>query len=226
MLYTKQQVRDNIRNKDGKRVFYLRAEDRLTAEAKDYLTEQNIPILSPEEFAKKTYRGENGGVFSEKPEHMTHLNAEILVPKNHPRIRFRGCIDNLEGELLLCQKEFPHLSGALQEILDLARKLIRCDVLEQPVGEIRLCGLSQQEQRRRSHFPQEYYGIPHFMPAKEDKITVLQLNRLRTLARQAELAALDAFSDRQGNPTREDILQALNRMSSMLYILMIQEKAK
>ena len=40
-----------------------------------------------------------------------------------------------------------------------------------------------------------------------------------------ELAAVDAFSDRDGIPTRPDILQALNRMSSMLYILMIQEKS-
>ena len=41
---------------------------------------------------------------------------------------------------------------------------------------------------------------------------------------KAELAAVEAFSDREGNPTRPDILQALNRMSSMLYILMIRRK--
>jgi ethanolamine utilization cobalamin adenosyltransferase len=35
---------------------------------------------------------------------------------------------------------------------------------------------------------------------------------------------VEAFSDREGNPTRPDILQALNRMSSMLYILMIRRK--
>ena len=40
------------------------------------------------------------------------------------------------------------------------------------------------------------------------------------------LAAVAAFSDREGNPPRVDILQALNRMSSMLYLLMIQEKSK
>ena len=81
MLYTKEQVRDNIRNRQGKRVFYLRKEDCLTAEARDYLREQRIEILSPEEIGKNPYRGENGGIFTEKPEHMTHLNAEILVPK-------------------------------------------------------------------------------------------------------------------------------------------------
>ena len=39
-----------------------------------------------------------------------------------------------------------------------------------------------------------------------------------------ELAAVDAFSDRDGNLIRTDIVQALNRMSSMLYILMIRRK--
>ncbi len=38
-------------------------------------------------------------------------------------------------------------------------------------------------------------------------------------------AAVHAFSDRDGNPTRPDLLRSLNRMSSMLYILMIQLKA-
>lgn len=226
MLYTKDQVRDNIRNREGKRVFYLGKEDKLTSEARDYLSSQKIQILSTEQIPKNQYRGENGGVFLEKPEHMTHLNGEILVPKNHPRIRFRGSIDTLEGEILLCQKELPGLFSPLQEILDLARRLIRCDVLEEPVGEIRLCGLSQQEQRRHSHLPQKYYGIPHFMPSAEDSPEILRLNRLRTWVRKAELDALDAFSDRQGNPTRPDIVQALNRMSSMLYILMLREKAR
>ena len=226
MLYTKEQVRDNIRNRQGKRVFYLRKEDCLTAEARDYLREQRIEILSPEEIGKNPYRGENGGIFTEKPEHMTHLNAEILVPKNHPRIRFRGSVDSLEAEILLCQKSYPALADHLQELLELLRRLIRCDVLDEPVGEVKLCGLSQQEQRKRSHFPQEYYGIPHFMPSGADSQEILYLNRLRALTRQAEITALDAFSDRWGNPTRPDILQALNRLSSMLYILMLQQKAK
>ena len=39
-------------------------------------------------------------------------------------------------------------------------------------------------------------------------------------------AAVEAFSDREGNPTRPDLLQAMNRMSSMLYILMIQCKSQ
>ena len=226
MLYSKKQVQDNLRNRDGKRVFYLGKEDILTSEARDYLTEQRIEILPAEQAKPERYRLLGGGYVTEKPEHMTHLQGDVLVPKTHPRIRFRGAVDILEAHLLLCQQQVPQIQSPLQEILELARRLIRCDVLDEPVGEFTLCGLSQQEQRRRSHFPQEYYGIPHFMPSCQDKREVLELNRVRCIARQTELAAMDAFRDREGQPTRPDILQALNRVSSMLYILMLQEKAE
>ena len=226
MLYTKKQVAENIRNRDGKRVFFLGKDALLTNEARDWLNDQKIEILPADQAKKPEYRLPGGGIIAEKPEHMTHLNGEILVPKNHPRIRFRGKMDILEGEMLLCQKQIPHLHQELQELLDGARRLIACDVLDEPVGEMKFCGMTQQEQRRHSHFPQDYYGIPHFMPDSGDSQSILALNRLRALVRSAEIAAMDAFCDRDGVPTRPDILQTLNRMSSMVYILMLREKAK
>ncbi len=225
MLYTKQQVQDNIRNRQGKRVFFLGKEDLLTNEARDYLTAQRIEILPGEQAKISQYRLENGGVLFEKPEHMTHLQGDVLVSKTHPRIAFRGAMDTLQSEILLCQQAVPERRQQLQQLLDLARRLISCDVMEEPVGELKLCGLDEQAQRSHSHNPQKYYGIPHFMPDSTDSRAVLELNRVRCFARQAELAAAKAFCDGQGLPTRPDILQALNRMSSMLYILMIQEKA-
>lgn len=225
MLYTKQIARDNVRNRHGQRVLYLSRQDILTNEAKDYLAAEKIRVLSAEEAKPEGYQLLGGGTVTEKPEHLTHLNAQVLIPKTHPRIAFRGWVDRLEAELLLCMLHIPELSGELEEILQLARRLLRCDVLEEPVGQITLCGLSQQEQRRHSHFPQEHYGKPHFMPQASDGEAVLLLNKARTVARQTELAAAYAFSDRDGLLTREDILQALNRISSMLYILMIRKKA-
>jgi ethanolamine utilization cobalamin adenosyltransferase len=97
-------------------------------------------------------------------------------------------------------------------------------VLGEPVPEQKLCGLPEAEIRQRSHVPQEYYGQPHFMPAASDGMVIARLNRARCAAREAELRAVAAFTDRDGVPTRVDILQALNRMSSMLYILMIRLK--
>lgn len=226
MLWDEQAVRANIRNRDGKRVYYLGKGDQLTSTARDYLRRERIEILPGSQARPERYRLLSGGYAEEKPEHMTHLNGEVLVPKTHPRIRFRGKMDTLEAELILCQRIPGAPEGALGEILDFARKILRCDVLEEPLQQDTLCGLTQDEQRERSHMPQDYYGQPHFMPQASDGSVIAGLNRARCFAREAELAAVEAFSDREGNPVREDIPKALNRMSSMLYLLMIQEKAK
>ena len=219
MLYDEKSVRENIRNREGKRVFILGKNDTLTPSARDFLNRERIAVLPPEEAKPQVWKLLNGGCCQDKPETMTHLNGDTLVPKNHPRIRFRGAMDTLEAELLLCGTE----TG---QVLNLARRLIRCDVLNEPVGDITLYGLTEAEQRKRSHFPQEHYGIPHFMPDYADGGKLLQLNRARCAARAAELAAVDAFVDPDGIPLRPDILQACNRISSMLYLLMLQEKSR
>lgn len=226
MLWDEQAVRANIRNRDGKRVYYLGKGDQLTSTARDFLRRERIEILPGSQARPERYRLLSGGYAEEKPEHMTHLNGEVLVLKTHPRIRFRGKMDTLEAELILCQLVPGAPEGALGEILDLSRKILRCDVLEEPLRQDTLCGLTQDEQRGRSHMPQDYYGQPHFMPQASDGSVIAGLNRARCFAREAELAAVEAFSDRDGNLIREDIPKALNRMSSMLYLLMIQEKAK
>lgn len=225
MLYGEEAVRANLRNRDGKRVYYLGKGDHLTSGARDYLNRERIEILPAEQAKPQRYRLLSGGFTEEKPEHMTHLQGDVLVSKTHPRIVFRGKMDTLEAELLLCQQASEALLKPVGEILGLARQIVRCEVLEEPLQWDTLCGLSEAEQRRRSHVPQEYYGQPHFMPSAGDGAVIARLNRTRCAAREAELAAVAAFSDRDGNLTRQDIPQALNRMSSMLYLLMIQEKA-
>ena len=226
MLYTEQNVRDNIRNRQGKRVFFLGKGDLLTSGGRDFLRREGIPVLPAEEAAIPEYRTLWGGVLREKPEHMTHLNGDVLVPKTHPRILFRGKMDSLEGEIMLCQLNCPEFRAELGEILALARQVLRCEVLEEELPDGKLCGLTQQELRRHSHFPQEFYGQPHFMPAYTDGPELLSLNRCRSACREAELAAAQAFTDAEGRCTREDILRAMNRLSSMVYILMIRKKAR
>ena len=227
MLFGETEVRANIRNRDGKRVFYLGKGDQLTASARDWLTRERISILPAEQAKPMEFRLLSGGTVTEKPEHMTHLNGDVLVSKTHPRIAFRGAMDSLEGELLLCQLNLAEpWKKQVGEVLEFARELIRCDVLEEPVSRKILCGMTEAELRSRSHRPQDFYGQAHFMPAVTDGAAVLWLNRARCAARNAELAAVHAFADREGNPTRVDILQAMNRMSSMLYILMIRVKAE
>ena len=225
MLWTETAVRENLRNRDGKRVFYLASGDRLTPGARDWLGRERVEILPAAQAKPDVYRLLNGAQILEKPEEMTHLRGDVLVPKDHPRIRFRGAMDTLEAELLLCQLSHPKLAGQVGEILGLARRMIRCEVLEEPLETGRLCGLTEDEQRQRSHRPQDFFGIPHFMPDVSDGAAVLALNKCRCAARAAELAAVGAFVDGDGKAARPDILRALNRMSSMIYVLMCMVKS-
>ena len=166
----------------------------------------------------------------QKPEHMTHLDHKTLVPKDHPRILFRGMIDLLEAEILVCQRHavqggHVQLTMDLQEMLEFVRGLIPCDVLGRPVGEIHLCGCSADELRERSHYPDKYYGQPHFMASVADDPAILYVNRLRTVVRRAELAGYAAFKNYDGTVKRPDIILAMNRLSSLCWIMMIKLKA-
>ena len=219
MLYTLENVRDNLRTREGKRVFFLGAGDTLTSAARDFLTEQRIPILPAAEAKITRYETEDGAYFEEKPEHMTQLTGNLLVPKTHPRIVLRGRLDSLEAELLLSVREMPELRQPLTEILDCVRKILRCEVLDEPFVPETLCGLTEDAQRMRSQQPQKFFGCPHFMPQPTDSPAVLRLNLLRTRIRETELAAAAAFGH-----SREDLLRALNRLSSLAYILMLQCK--
>lgn len=209
-------------------------DQKLTPGARDWLAAHKIQAVFPagrDDPAATTsakYRTLFGATLNEKPEHMTHLKGNILVRKDHPRIAFRGMIDALEGELMLAQQashEYPALVKELVEALALVRRLIRCDVLDEPVGELRLCGYDAGQLREYSHYPDKYLGQPHFLPAYTDGPALLAVNKVRTLVRQTELSAYAAFKDVEGNVTRGDIILALNRLSSLMWIMMIKLKA-
>jgi ethanolamine utilization cobalamin adenosyltransferase len=108
-----------------------------------------------------------------------------------------------------------------EEILSFARMLLRCEVLNEPVPTSKLCGLTPEELRSHSHRPQDYYGLPHFMPSAKDGQLILRLNRARCAAREAELRAVAAFSDKDGNPVRTDILKMLNSFIYLIRVLMV-----
>jgi ethanolamine utilization cobalamin adenosyltransferase len=167
----------------------------------------------------------------EKPEYMTALRGTALVFKDHKIIRLRGQIDSFEAKILETQLAFRRggLDGAaadLEEVLDLARRILRAEVLNEPMPPLNLFGMDAAELRSRSHFPERYYGVPHFMPiTAEDGETVLALNVLRTMSREVEVCAVAAFRNASGAVDREDIVCALNRLSSAVYVMMLRAKA-
>lgn len=231
MVFTEEHVRAGLRVKDGKRVFYLADGDRLTPAASEWLRQEHVDVLPADQARVTEFKTMFGAVLTNKPEHMTHLRGNLLVMKDHPRIRFRGMIDTLEAEIVLTMHQAKQdgrgdILKNLKEILQFVRDLIPADVMETPVKPWNLCGMTPEELRQRSHFPQKYYDQPHFMPDETNSKLLLMLNKVRTVVRQTELAAFDAFKTPEGAVTREDILTVMNRLSSLFWILMIQEKAK
>jgi ethanolamine utilization cobalamin adenosyltransferase len=163
---------------------------------------------------------------SEKPEHMTHLRGKTLVSKSHPRIKFRGKLDSFTALLMKTIVDiekfgYKQLSKDLRDLLDYSMvKMMRADVLDEPLEPLTIRGWSQQEIREISHNPERYLGVKHIFPTPEHGEIITKLNYLRTKSRELEVAAHEAFYEIPGQVEREDILQALNRYSSLIYVMM------
>ncbi|CAM3792031.1 cobalamin adenosyltransferase [Mesobacillus zeae] len=182
----------------------------------------------PEPVQPFKYRLLNGGYTNQKPEQMTALYGNVLVNKDHNRIIFRGKLDSFESKILESQIKiapvYQGLADDLQEVLDFVRNLVRCEVLNSPVKEIKLLGMSEQEIREMSHHPKKFFGEGHFFPDYRLGEPVILLNSLRSMVREAEIAAYQAFKKENGEAEREDIIQALNRLSSLFWVLMFKTK--
>ena len=162
----------------------------------------------------------------EKPEDWTHLDANTLAPKDHPRIRFRGQVDLLQAHVVRAQVELVErqadgkLIDDLQSILDLLRQIMRSEVLDEALPTINIIGLTPDELRAQSHDPQGCFGVESMkLPDKEFGFTYAVLNQLRAQARVAETAAVEALAHRP-SPAKAQVLQAVNRLSSAFHILM------
>jgi ethanolamine utilization cobalamin adenosyltransferase len=173
------------------------------------------------------FRGPGGEVLAAKPEELTHLWGNNLVYKDHPVIIWRGKLDSLtamilEAQALGWEKDNREFVKDLEEILEFVRRLLPCEYKNIPVEDFCLLGLSAEELKARSHNPLKYYGCKHILIDYRMGPLCLRLNTLRTAVREAELAAAAAFKDPQGKPVREDIIRALNRLSSLFYIMIFK----
>ncbi len=171
----------------------------------------------------------DGGHFDVKPEHMTQLKGNRLVCKDHPRIALRGKLDSFQSAILVVQGRVYELGkislvGDLEEILNRVREIMKAEVLEQSLIDETLLGFSSDQLREVSHNPKKYFGINHLLPDYTMGPVILELNQLRSSIREVEVAAVKAFHT-AFNLERRDILEALNRMSSALYIMMLKEKS-
>jgi len=195
-------------------------------EVKLQITKKLDSIVNPEE-GKKRFRTLYGGFLETKPEHMTHLYGNMLVFKDHPRIVFRGKLDSLESKILEAQIScyklgMTKLVDDLEEILLFVRQIVRSEVLSEGMDEFNLLGMTAKELREMSHFPKKYFGLDHYQPSYELGEAVVVINSLRSLTRETELQAYQAFKSEHGSVEREDIIRTLNRLSSLFWIMMFR----
>lgn len=215
--------------------FHLPQATRLTPAAAQFLSERKIKIIATAEDAPSDAKTQEPPVkqaqnnqeeSTKKPEHMTHLRGKNLVAKNHPRIKFRGKVDTLEALLISIIVDVEKLGLAdlaidLREFLQYVAEMMRAEVKEETLHPLSIRSWSEKEIRELSHNPQKHFGIKHFMPKPEQGEVIARLNCLRTQCRELEVAALDAFYGSDGKVEREDILQAVNRFSSLVYVMMV-----
>jgi ethanolamine utilization cobalamin adenosyltransferase len=84
-------------------------------------------------------------------------------------------------------------------------------------------GFSSKDLRERSHHPEKYFGRNHLLMHHSMGPLCIRLNLLRTVAREAELAAVAAMKNSPGSECCcEDVVEALNRLSSLFYILIFK----
>lgn len=200
------------------------------------LVQKNFPydempriIIPPKSTKGRFIEASTGTPMDEKPEDMTHLRGNILVPKNSSRIAFRGKLDSLEAKILETQiistdENLPVITNELEELYGFVRTILGAEVNDTPLGQVRLLGMDSDELRHVSHNVQSELGIPHLTPSyKMGKLSVA-LNSLRTAVRETEIAAAIAFCN-EGGCKRLDIIGALNRLSSCVYIIYCRKLA-
>ncbi|MTJ79917.1 MAG: ethanolamine utilization cob(I)yrinic acid a,c-diamide adenosyltransferase EutT [Telmatospirillum sp.] len=161
---------------------------------------------------------------SRKPDTLTHLNAHVMVAKNDPRLAFRARLDATIALAVRLQTEpdlRAEMKGWLADIRSLLGNIMRADVLDQPLDGQSVAGLTADDLHRLSHNPLRYIGHDHVVPDVVHGRDVALLNLLRTDIRETEIAAAQVFIDIRFQVLRPDIMQALNRLSSAVYVLMV-----
>ena len=166
-------------------------------------------------------------IVGKKPEALTHLNATTFVAKNDVRIVFRGRVDSAIAQAVLLQTEWQcasvhmTLQGMLADIRAGLGNVLRSETLGEPMPAIVMGEFDETQIHAISHKPLKHLGHDHIVPALEHGLAVARLNLLRTIIREAEVAGAQAFINKDFSIERADVLQALNRLSSAVYVLML-----
>ncbi|WP_372995944.1 cobalamin adenosyltransferase [Lutispora sp.] len=242
-VLTETSLRAELRNKKISQ-YFVDPDVKITPSARQYLKEREIQLIIRDEKPSKyeeesaprqkdkevitpKYYAVMGGYFSDKPEYMTQLYGNKLVFKDHPHIALRGKLDSLQSKIMEVQlsaskQKSMGLVKDLEDVLILCRNIMRAEVLDEPLADIQVLDLGEKELREMSHNPQKYFNTKHILPSWEMGELAVLLNSIRSLIREVEIAAIKAFKTEDG-VSRVDIIKALNRLSSCVYIMMLRQ---
>lgn len=247
-VLTENELRKQLKNHEMKE-YEITKDVIITPSARQYLADKNIKLVIVDKKADnnkevgkiattEATKEEDGKIFpkfvcmqggfvEKKPEYMTQLYGNKLVPKNHRRIVLRGRLDSLQSKILevqvLCTKlQAEAVAKDLEQILYFVRNILRAEVLEEPLDKFALLGMTEDDLREMSHNPKKYFNMDHFMPDYKMGEIVVALNAIRSNVREVEICAYNAFLNEDGEITRPDIMRYLNRLSSCLYIMMFK----
>ena len=166
-----------------------------------------------------------GATYDKKPEFMTQLFGNELVVKNHKRIVLRGKFDILQAEVIRYWKKYEKnkkLESDFAQAYRFVRDLFISEMTDTPFQERDVLGYDIDTLKDITHNTIKYYKTGHLFEINADfDEAVIDINCLRALSRECEVAAVDAFY-KEGKTERVDMLKALNRLSSILYLMMLK----
>jgi ethanolamine utilization cobalamin adenosyltransferase len=113
-----------------------------------------------------------------------------------------------------CARRFQlsDLASHLDTLAAYCREIASAEYHARPVAPLVMAGRHEAELHDLSHRPDRHLGLSHIVPGPHDHEMLHWLNVVRTQTREVEVVALESQAPR-------DLAQALNRLSSAVYVL-------
>ncbi len=224
MVITESELREWWRNGKGSLPAFP-AGTRFSPSAQDLIKDHNLEIR----FEDETLQTPNSKLQTSRP--AAPSDEETGAPERGARLRLRGKLDSLHAFAMLAAAEarryqLPPLAEGLDTVAAYCREIQSAEYQARPVQPLALAGKSEEEIQDISHRPERHLGLAHVMPGAEDHAILHWLNTLRTMARETEIVAREAFpaperADRSALPAAagQSLARALNRLSNGIYYL-------